>query len=120
MFRNRLCMAILNAMKPRILVFALLLAAAAPATGVAGGGVGVADAGQTLSGRITSEGVECPAFRDQAGALYSLMGDLKGFGPGDAVCLRATRGGISYCMQGTPLSVLDIAASCDGLAPAAP
>ena len=70
--------------------------------------------------RLTSEGVECPAFRDEAGALYTLQGDLKGFGPGDAVCLRAAPGGISFCMQGTLLTVLDIAKSCDHLAPVAP
>jgi hypothetical protein len=121
MFRNRLRIPILTGMRPRIFVFALLLAAAsvaaAPATGVAGG---AADAGHTLSGRLTSEGVECPAFRDEAGALYTLQGDLKGFGPGDAVCLRAAPGGISFCMQGTLLTVLDIAKSCDHLAPVAP
>ncbi len=119
MFGNCFCVPKLNGMSPRVFVLALLFATAAPATGVVGGG-GAADAGQTLSGQLTSEGVECPAFRDQAGALYTLQGDLKGFGPGDAVCLRAIPGGISFCMQGTLLSVLDIAKSCDRLAPAEP
>lgn len=98
----------------------MILAVASPAASLAGGGKEAADAVHTLSGRITAEGVECPAFRDEAGALYTLQGDLEGFGPGDAVCVRATSGGISFCMQGTLLSVLDIAPSCDGLTPAAP
>jgi hypothetical protein len=96
-----------------ILAFALVLAALAPAPSLAGGEAEGGNESRILVGKITAEDVECPAFRDQGGALYSLLGDLGGFGPGDGVYLRGLVGAMSYCMRGTPISVLEIAASCD-------
>ena len=64
-----------------------------------------------LDGRVTGEGVECPAFRDARGRLYSLLGKrelLEGLKPGDSVCVCGMRVEFSICMQGTPLKVTRI------------
>lgn len=58
-----------------------------------------------LKGTLTDEGVECPAFRSQDGTLYTLMGELGGLRPGDEACLCGVVAQMSFCMQGTPLSV---------------
>ena len=76
MFHNRLRAPILTGMRSKTFVLALLLVAATPMAGEAGGNDGAVDGTRTLSGRITAEGMECLAFRDEAGALYTLQGDL--------------------------------------------
>lgn len=65
-----------------------------------------------LEGRLTDEGVECPAFRsdDDEDTLYTLTGDLQGFGPGDRVRIVARPVEMSFCMQGTTVEVLEISA----------
>lgn len=68
--------------------------------------------GLTVRGKLTDEGVECPALRGDDGKLYTLLGDLKGHRPGDTVCVRARVAEISYCMQGTTLSVEHIDRTC--------
>ncbi len=68
-----------------------------------------------IAGQLTSEGVECPTFRAADGVLYSVLGDLDGFKSGDSVCLLGRSGGISFCMRGTPFSLVAIAKSCDAL-----
>lgn len=70
----------------------------------------VGSAGDSVSvhGRLTDEGVECPAMRDPAGTLYTLAtGDLD-WGPGTQVMVRGTIAGMSTCMQGTTISVSSI------------
>lgn len=60
----------------------------------------------TLSGHLTDEGVECPAFRADDGTLYTLNGvateDLAGR---DRVRIRGRIAEAGFCMQGTPLIV---------------
>jgi hypothetical protein len=63
----------------------------------------------TVRGQLTTEGVECPALRGEDGALYTLLGDLGGFKPGDRVVVEGTPVEISFCMQGTTLQVTRIA-----------
>jgi len=63
-----------------------------------------------LEGRLTDEGVECPAFRSDDDELYTLTGDLGGFGPGDPVRIVAEPVAVSTCMQGTTVNVLEISA----------
>ncbi|MFP3940384.1 MAG: hypothetical protein ACLF0P_08755 [Thermoanaerobaculia bacterium] len=93
---------------------ALALAACAAGNGTASGGQvgGPEDDQLVLEGRLTDEGVECPAFRsdDDEGTLYTLTGDLEGFGPGDRVRIVARPVQMSFCMQGTTVEVLEISA----------
>jgi hypothetical protein len=63
----------------------------------------------TVRGQLTTEGVECPALRADDGTLYTLVGDLGGFKPGDRVVVEGTPVEISFCMQGTTLQVTRIA-----------
>lgn len=65
-----------------------------------------------LKGTLTDEGVECQAFRDSAGHLYTLVGNLEGFSVGDEVFLSGTITEISFCMQGTTISVSWIGMGC--------
>lgn len=66
--------------------------------------------GETLSltGKLSAEGVECPAFRADDNALYTLTGDLKGLKAGNRVCLTGTVVEVSTCMQGTTLKLSSI------------
>lgn len=66
----------------------------------------------TVRGKLTDEGVECPAMRGEDGKLYTLTGDLKGLRPGDEVCVRGRVAEISYCMQGTTLTIEHIGHTC--------
>ena len=61
-----------------------------------------------VQGRLTDEGVECPALRADNGTLYTLLGEIEGFKPGDRVVVEGTRVEISFCMQGTTLQVKKI------------
>jgi hypothetical protein len=63
-----------------------------------------------LEGRLTDEGVECPAFRSDQDELYTLTGDLGGFGPGDQVRIVGEPVAISTCMQGTTVQIIEISA----------
>ena len=54
-----------------------------------------------IEGRLTSEGAECPAMRGLDGELYTLIGDLRGYRPGDRVCIVPSFVEMSYCQQGT-------------------
>lgn len=56
-------------------------------------------------GELTDEGVECQAFRSEDGELFTLIGDLEGYGTGDKVVVCGTVAEISFCMQGTTLVV---------------
>jgi tetratricopeptide (TPR) repeat protein len=85
------------------------------AGGAAAGGAasdGAAEHGAVeVTGRLTGEGVECPALRAEDGTLYTLTGDLAGFGPGDRVRLTGRVAETSICMQGTTLAVDSIEAA---------
>lgn len=58
-----------------------------------------------IKGQLTDEGVECQALRTDSNQLYTLVGDLKGFGVGDKVCVSGAVAEISFCMQGTTIAV---------------
>ena len=96
-------------------VCGLLLMAAAAAPGCASspvspGEVSVSPANPVVKvqGELTTAGAECPAMRADDGGIYTLLGDLKGFRPGDRVSVEGTRVEYSYCMQGTTLQVTRI------------
>lgn len=85
----------------------------------AGGGAGEGDEGDdgdgeegsvTVRGTLTADGVECQALRTAEGELYTLTGDLGGFGVGDVVEIAGRVARFSICMQGTTLTVESIAA----------
>ena len=57
------------------------------------------------TGRVTDEGVECLAFRDDDDYLYTLVGDTEELEPGDRVVIEGTVAEMSTCMQGTTLVV---------------
>jgi hypothetical protein len=61
-----------------------------------------------IQGQLTSDGVECPAMKADNGAIYTLLGDLKGFKAGDRVIVEAKPVEISFCMQGTTVQVTQI------------
>ncbi|HEV2147775.1 MAG TPA: DUF5818 domain-containing protein, partial [Longimicrobiaceae bacterium] len=58
-----------------------------------------------VTGRLTDEGVECPALRGDDGQLYTLAGETGGFRPGDRVTVTGRVAEMSFCMQGTTISV---------------
>lgn len=58
-----------------------------------------------LEGEITDEGVECPAFRSESGVLYTLAGAPDWASPGDRVIVVGTVAEVSFCMQGTTITV---------------
>ena len=62
----------------------------------------------TVAGVLTNEGAECPAMRADDGGVYTLLGDLKGFRPGDRVRVVGTRQEVSVCQQGITLQVTQI------------
>lgn len=62
----------------------------------------------TVTGMLTSEGVECQAMRGDDGQLYTLVGDLVGFSAGTRVRITGTPVEVSFCMQGTTIDVKTI------------
>jgi len=63
----------------------------------------------TIIGTLTDEGVECRAMRDaRSNVLYTLTGDLAGYKTGDRVRVTGTVAEISFCQQGTTISVTTI------------
>lgn len=63
---------------------------------------------RTVAGVMTEEGVECPAMRGQDGQLYTLIGDLEGFGTGDFVEVRGVEPEVDFCQQGITIEIEDI------------
>lgn len=59
----------------------------------------------TVTGVLTEEGVECQALRGDDGRLYTIAADLEGFDAGDRVRIRGRIARMSFCMQGTTLTV---------------
>ena len=93
-----------------LLVMAATAAHACASSPASPGEVAVAPSGAVVKvqGELTTEGAECPAMRAEDGAIYTLLGDLKGFKPGDRVSVEGTRVEYSFCMQGTTLQVTQI------------
>jgi Protein of unknown function (DUF5818) len=59
-----------------------------------------------ITGRLTTEGVECQAMRGDDGRLYTLIGDNLGrLNLDDRVYVEGTKVEMSHCMQGTTLDV---------------
>jgi len=65
----------------------------------------------TISGLLTREGVECQALRSDKGELFTLVGNLQGFGPGQRVRVTGQRMEVSTCQQGTTVRVNKIVSS---------
>jgi len=59
-----------------------------------------------VRGKLTDEGIECPALRSDSGELFTLVGDLNGFQNGDEVIVCGTIAGVSICMQGTTINMI--------------
>ncbi len=59
----------------------------------------------TITGMLTSEGVECQAMRSIDGKLYTLAGDTKRLGPGAPVQVTGKIARVSICQQGTTIEV---------------
>ncbi len=64
-----------------------------------------------VEGKLTGEGVECQALRGDDGKLYTLVGDLGEFRPGDEVSVCGAIPMFSVCMQGTTIAVTRIKAA---------
>jgi hypothetical protein len=63
----------------------------------------------TVIGKLTPEGVECQAMReDKTNKLFTLTGNLGGFKNGDHVKVVGTIVDISICQQGTTIAVSSI------------
>lgn len=63
-------------------------------------------------GILTNEGVTCQAMRTGDGRLLTLGGALRGFGPGDRVCVCGPPSVTSFCQQGTTIYIALIDKSC--------
>jgi hypothetical protein len=64
-----------------------------------------------VEGRLTDEGVECPALRTADDRLYTLAGSIGEFRVGDRVVVEGTLPDASICMQGITVSVRKIEAA---------
>mgnify|MGYP003700323387 CR=1 FL=1 len=63
-----------------------------------------------ISGVLTNEGVSCPTLRDDAGRLYTLLGDLQGFDDGDRVLISGSAAADRrICGQSETIQVFSIA-----------
>ena len=63
-------------------------------------------------GRLTDEGDTCQAMRADGGALFTLGGPLRGFGPGDRVCVCGFPAAQPFCRQGTTFIIREISDNC--------
>lgn len=57
------------------------------------------------TGEVTDEGVECLAFRDGDGYLYTLIGETEGLEPGEPAVIEGRYVEASICQQGTTIEV---------------
>lgn len=62
----------------------------------------------TVTGRLTSEGVECQALRGDDGQLYTLLGDLGRLSVDTRVRVIGERVELSICQQGITIRVRSI------------
>ncbi len=63
-------------------------------------------------GRLTDEGDTCQAMRAEDGSLLTLGGPLRGFGPGDRVCVCGFAAPEPFCRQGTTFIIREISDQC--------
>ena len=63
-------------------------------------------------GRLTDEGDTCQAMRTDDGSLFTLGGPLRGFGPGDRVCVCGFSAAQPFCRQGTTFIIREISDTC--------
>lgn len=63
-------------------------------------------------GRLTDEGDTCQAMRTETGRLITLGGPLRGFAPGDAVCVCGVRADRPFCRQGVTIVIREISDTC--------
>jgi hypothetical protein len=61
--------------------------------------------GIVVTGFLTNEGIECPTLRGDDGGLYTLVGNIGIFRPGDRVRVRGPLPQASLCMQGITIRV---------------
>lgn len=62
-----------------------------------------------ISGVLTNEGKRCPTLRDDAGNIFSLLGDLGRFGDGDRVLIRgSTAADERICNQSETIQIFAI------------
>lgn len=61
-----------------------------------------------VEGAMTGEGVECPALRTDDGTLYTLAGAPDDLSPGELVVVTGTVAEMSFCQQGTTISVQSV------------
>ena len=66
-------------------------------------------------GRLTDEGDTCQAMRTEDGALFTLGGPLRGFGPGNRVCVCGFPAAEPFCRQGTTFIIREISDNCDDI-----
>jgi hypothetical protein len=69
-----------------------------------------------IRGKLTDEGVECPALRSE-GELYTLAGESGEFEAGDEVCVCGAVADVSFCMQGATIAVTQITPGDQGCPP---
>ncbi len=62
----------------------------------------------TINGKLIGGGVECPAMMGDDDQLYSLIGNMEGFVPGQRVTVKGDRVAISHCRRGTAINVRSI------------
>ncbi len=70
-----------------------------------------------IRGRLTDEGIECPALRSESEALYTLAGETAPFEVGDDICVCGTVVKVSFCMQGTTIAVTHVSSGKEGCPP---
>jgi LysM repeat protein len=58
-----------------------------------------------ITGTLIKGGIECPLLRADNGRVYSLAGDLRGYGHGDRVEIAGRIAEASICMQGPTVEV---------------
>ena len=58
-----------------------------------------------VKGTLIGGGVECPSFRAEDGREYTLAGNLAGHKEGDKITVEGTITELSFCMQGTTITI---------------
>ena len=67
---------------------------------------------QCLSGTLVTRGIECPAFRTEAGDLLTLRGGVEGYLSGERVCVCGVPAESSTCQQTRAMAITFIGPAC--------